>query len=152
MLIAEWGKECPDLNADAMHIVGRIMQLGRRYEKEASLALKPSGLLYTDFDIIATLRRSGPPYELTPGQLSAAVLLTSGAMTAALDRLQNTGLITRHASEADRRVKTAKLTSQGKSLAKKTAQARFKVATKAVHSLSLDETRDLITLIKRLGS
>lgn len=150
-LIKEWGEESSDLNPAAMSIIGRIMRLGRKFENDAANALKPFGLHYTDFDIIATLRRSGEPYELTPGELGKAVLLTSGAMTAALDRLQNAGLLTRHASRRDRRVKSAKLTSKGQRLALEAAEARFHAAEQALSGLSKSEQRQMISLLKKLA-
>lgn len=150
--MSEWAAESPELDASAMRVVGRIIRLGRQFEKDASGALKPLGLPYTEFDIIATLRRSGAPYELTPGQLGQAVLLTSGAMTAALDRLEQSGLITRHASETDRRVKTAKLTASGKKLALKAAKARFDVAALALDGLSSQQRKTLAKLLKELSS
>ena len=150
-LVAEWRQECPDLDASAMKIVGRIMRLGRQFEREAAEALKPMGLPYTEFDIVATLRRSGPPYELTPGQLSEAVLLTSGAMTAALDRLERAGFVTRHASDKDRRVKTAKLTEEGQAIAETAAQARFAAANRAIKMLPDAQRSELELILAALG-
>lgn len=151
-LVAQWEDECPELDASAMRIVGRIIRAGRRFEKEAASALKPLGLPYTEFDILATLRRGGSPYEMTPGQLGEAVLLTSGAMTAALDRLENSGFITRHASESDRRVKTAKLTRAGKNIALKAAKARFAAANEAIGELSAQQRDSLAKLLLMLSS
>lgn len=150
-LIGQWAQERPELDASAMRIVGRIMRLGRQFEKDAALALKPLGLSYTEFDIIATLRRSGRRYELTPGQLGKAVLLTSGAMTAALDRLEQSGFITRHASDSDRRVKTARLTAAGKRIAVKAAEARFEVAKEVVDGLSVNQRSSLAKLLLELS-
>ena len=135
-LVRQWRDECPELDASAMQVVGRIIRLGRMFEAQAGAALKPFDLPYTDFDIIATLRRSGKPYALTPGELSRAVLLTSGAMTAALGRLERAGLIRRLADSSDRRIKAAQLTAAGKRLARKAAAVRFEVARDALQGLS----------------
>ncbi|MEO0346336.1 MAG: MarR family transcriptional regulator [Pseudomonadota bacterium] len=151
-LMRQWASECPDFDTAAMAVVGRIMRLGRLYEKQAAAALRPFGLPYTDFDILATLRRSGAPYELTPGELGSAVLLTSGAMTAALDRLTTAELITRHARPEDRRVKSAKLTAAGRRLARKAASARFDVAAQSVEALRASDRKQLATLLKRLAT
>ncbi len=151
-LVSEWGEEAPDLEANAMQIIGRIIQLGRRFEKDAARALKPFGLQYTDFDIVATLRRTGAPYELTPGQLGKSVLLTSGAMTAALDRLEYAGLVTRHSSEIDRRVKSAKLTKAGRELAVKAATARFAAANDAIKDVSTSSRKSLARALRELLS
>lgn len=151
-LIQEWGEESAELNPEAMSVIGRIIRLGRQFESDAAGALKPFGLHYTDFDIIATLKRSGEPYELTPGELSKAVLLTSGAMTAALDRLQYAELLTRHASQLDRRVKSAKLTPKGQGLALEAAEARFNIAEQALSGLSKSERLQTVSLLKKLAS
>ena len=92
-LIADWNRERPDLNVDAMQIVGRVMKLGKIFENRASLALKENRIYYTDLDVLATLRRSGKPYQLTPKQLMESVVITSGAMTALLNRLTKLELI-----------------------------------------------------------
>ncbi|MEN7343080.1 MAG: MarR family transcriptional regulator [Pseudomonadota bacterium] len=149
-LVSEWQQESPDHDASPMAIVGRIIRLGRLYERDAKIALKPYGLPYTDFDILATLKRSGSPYELTPGELGNAVLLTSGAMTAALDRLETANLISRHADLADKRVKTAKLTRKGERLASKAATARFEVAARAIEALKAGEKTTLTNLLRQL--
>jgi len=151
-LISQWRDECPNLDPNAMGIVGRIMLLGRKFEKDAAEALRPFSIHYTDFDIIATIRRSGHPYELAPGELSETVLLSSGAMTAALDRLQLAGLITRHESTSDRRVKTAQLTKSGIKLAESAAQVRFDTADDALLSLSKTDQKLLSRLLKKLSS
>jgi len=63
-LIIEWNKEQPELDTSAMKVVGRILRLGKLLEKRAGNVLKESGIYYTDLDVLATLRRSGNPYEL----------------------------------------------------------------------------------------
>ncbi|MEO1482073.1 MAG: MarR family transcriptional regulator [Myxococcota bacterium] len=149
-LVREWNVECPELDPSAMGVVGRIMRLGRRFERDATLALKPLGLPYTDFDIIATLRRSGKPYALTPGELASAVLLTSGAMTAALDRLEGAELVTRHADPDDRRVRSARLTRRGVRLAERAASKRFACAEEALPGLSRAERDQLVALLRKI--
>ena len=99
---------------------------------------------------MATRRRSGAPYELTPGQLGSAVLLTSGAITAGLGRLTAAELITRHARREGRRVKSAKLTVAGKRLARKAASARFDIAAQSIEALRASDREQLAVLLKRL--
>ncbi|MEO1487772.1 MAG: MarR family transcriptional regulator, partial [Bacteroidota bacterium] len=98
-LISDWKTERPELDASAMSIVGRILSLGKILEKRASSALCDIGICYTDLDVLATLRRSGAPYALTPTELMQSVLITSGAMTALLDRLTKLELIYRAVDE-----------------------------------------------------
>ncbi|MEO0573881.1 MAG: MarR family transcriptional regulator [Pseudomonadota bacterium] len=149
-LIEEWQQEQPAFDTNAMHVVGRIMRLGRAYETEAARVLESFDLSYTEFDIVATLRRSGKPYQLTPGALARTVLLTSGAMTAALDRLESKELIVRVASDTDRRVRAAKLTRKGARQAIKASAARFATAEDAVASLTGSQRAALTGLLKTL--
>jgi MarR family len=94
-LLAEWHAERPELDAAAMAVVGRLLSIGRQLEARANAVLKPLGLHYTDLDVLATLRRGGRPYRRTPTELRNFVLITSGAMTACLDRLERNALIAR---------------------------------------------------------
>ena len=82
VLVEEWAVQKPDLDAKPMLVVGRIVRLANLMQSEVTRELRPFGLSYTDFDILATLRRKGKPYELTPSELADSVILTSGAMTA----------------------------------------------------------------------
>ncbi|MEO1407137.1 MAG: MarR family transcriptional regulator [Pseudomonadota bacterium] len=149
-LIAEWGREAPELDVGGMAIVGRILALGRRFETRIETKLKPLGLIYTDFDILATLRRSGAPYDLTPTELRRSILLTSGAMTAALDRLERNGLIERIRSQKDRRSSSARLTQEGVNVVDEAAVMRFKDANESVDSLSEQDRETLARLLKKL--
>lgn len=149
-LINDWASELPELPTDAIGVVGRILRLGRQYETRANGLLKSYGLSYTDFDILATLRRSGAPYRLPPRQLLQSVLITSGAMTAALDRLTNAGLVKRAAHKIDRRSFTAELTQDGKSAIEKVLYLRFEDAISSIDHISKEERIILETLLRKL--
>lgn len=149
-LINDWAHEMPELETSAMGIVGRVLRLGRVFEARANAALKPFGLNYTDLDVLATLRRSGAPYRLTPKELMRSVLITSGAMTAALDRLAAADLIERVANANDRRSTSAQLTGAGADLIEKAIVVRFKEAADAVDHLSADDRRKLEKLLRNL--
>jgi DNA-binding MarR family transcriptional regulator len=149
-LLREWRAERPDLDAGAMAVVGRLLNLGRELEARAGAVLKPYGLHYTDLDVLATLRRGGAPYRRTPTQLRESVLITSGAMTACLDRLERMGLIERHADPADRRSSAAALTRRGLALVDRAIAVRFRQAADAVRVLSAAERKQLGALLKRL--
>ncbi len=150
-LLAEWQAERPELDAAAMAVVGRLLSIGRRLEGRANAALKPLGLHYTDLDVLATLRRGGRPYRRTPTELRNSVLITSGAMTACLDRLENNGLIARVADPHDRRSSAAELTTAGRKLIDKAIAVRFKEAAGALSGLSDGERSRLAALLKKLG-
>ena len=150
-LLAEWQAERPELDAAAMAVVGRLLSIGRQLEGRANAALKPLGLHYTDLDVLATLRRGGRPYRRTPTELRDAVIITSGAMTACLDRLEGNGLIARVADPHDRRSSAAELTTVGRKLIDKAIAVRFAEAADAVASLSDGERARLAALLKKLG-
>ena len=149
-LIADWNIERPDLDVDAMQIVGRVMKLGKIFENRASLALKESGIYYTDLDVLATLRRSGKPYQLTPKQLMESVVITSGAMTALLNRLTKLKLIYRAADENDGRISLAGLTEKGKKIIDEAIKKRFDEAKNSIQILNKKEQEDLSILLKKL--
>jgi DNA-binding MarR family transcriptional regulator len=146
---AEWKPQRPELDVDAMQVVGRALSLGKRLEKRASTALNTFGIHYTDLDVLATLRRSGAPYSLSPKALMASVLITSGAMTALLDRLTKLGLIIREPDLSDGRIKRATLSPKGITLIDKAIQVRFEEAQASVTGLSAEEQQQLSALLKK---
>lgn len=149
-LLREWRQERPDLDASAMAVVGRVLSLGRTLEARASEVLKPFGLHYTDLDVLATLRRGGRPYRRTPTQLRASVVITSGAMTACLDRLEKIGLIQRLADPGDRRSSAAALTPRGIKLTNAAIPVRFQEAANALSALTATQRKQLAVLLKKL--
>jgi len=150
VLQAEWAREVPALDTDAMGIVGRLIYLGSALKDSASQALMAHELMYTDFDIIATLRRAGEPYALSPTALSGAVLLTSGAMTAALKRLEARGLIVRTQASEDGRMRLVSLSAKGQKLAESAANTRFKEAATAIQHISAEDRAALVPLLRTL--
>ena len=151
-LLRDWKRERPELNVAPMAIVGRILNLGRVLETRATAWLRGTGIHYTDLDVLATLRRSGAPYRLTPTTLRRSALITSGAMTACLNRLEDLGLVTRSPVEDDRRVLTATLTKKGRQLVDTAIAIRFAEAEDAVGSLTKSEQAALSRLLHKLGA
>lgn len=149
-LLADWARERPDLDASPMAVVGRVLTLGQALTVRANAALKTTGLSYSDLDVLATLRRSGSPFCLTPTVLRHSVLLTSGAMTACLNRLEERGLLVREPSAHDRRVLAAVLTPPGKDLADRAIGLRFAEAADAVAALTAKEQAALAGLLRKL--
>lgn len=149
-LIEDWKVERIDLDAGAMHIVGRIMKLGKIFENKASLALKDYGIYYTDLDVLATLRRTGFPYQLSPKQLMKSVVITSGAMTALLNRLTKLELIYRVTDDNDGRISMAALTEKGGKLIDVAIEKRFIEANNSIEILNNTEKDDLTELLRKL--
>lgn len=151
-LVAEWASARPQTKVDAIQIVGRIIWLGRRYEDAVAQMLWDPSLSYSDYDVIATLRRAGAPYELTPTELSRRVLLSSGGITACLRRLENKGLISRRTVPEDRRRLLARLTPKGFDVIDSFVDRRFEAASEALANLAEDEVAVLEQLLRRLGA
>ena len=151
-LVDEWRRARPGTRPEAMQVVGRILRLGRAYEDAVAQLLRPHGLSYSDFDVLATLRRAGKPYELSPSQLQKNVLLTSGAMTACLRRLEAAGLVSRTAGQTDRRRLPARLTPAGRAIVEALIDRRFALASDAVATLSAAQLADLERLLRRLDA
>lgn len=149
-LIKDWEIERPDLNVAAMNVVGRILKLGKIFENKASLALRDYGIYYTDLDVLATLRRTGCPYQLSPKQLMKSVVITSGAMTALLNRLTKLELISRIADDNDGRISMAALSEKGKKLIDVAIEKRFIEAENSIEILNDNEKADIAKLLKKL--
>ncbi|WP_296615858.1 MarR family transcriptional regulator [Sphingomonas sp.] len=149
-LLRDWAHERPDLDVSAMAVVGRLLHLGGLLQAQAGERLRAFGIGYTELDVLATLRRSGAPYRLSPTALRKSVLLTSGAMTACLNRLEQRGLISRVSDEADRRSLVAMLTDQGVRLIDEAIASHFGGAERTVGGLDRTERAELARLLRKL--
>ncbi|GHH66726.1 MarR family transcriptional regulator [Kitasatospora indigofera] len=115
-LLEQWHRERPDLDVSPMAVIGRLKRLTRLIEADLRRTFAEHGLDPASFDVLATLRRSGPPYRLTPAELMRTSMVTSGAVTQRLDRLEARGLVARTPSESDGRVVHVALTADGHAL------------------------------------
>ena len=115
-ITAAWRRVRPDLDVTPLHVLSRVSRLERRLTAIRQESFSAHGLDVWEFDVLAALRRRGEPYELTPGQLAAQTLVTSGTMTNRLDRLGARGLVERHPSPTDRRGVVVRLADQGRVL------------------------------------
>ncbi len=112
-LVAAWQRERPDLDVTPMHVLSRVTRLARHLDLARREAFAAHDLEAGEFDVLAALRRAGKPYELTPSQLIAANLVTSGTMTNRIDRLEQKNLVTRKPDPNDGRGVLVKLTTAG---------------------------------------
>jgi len=112
-VLSQWARERPDLDASPMGVIGRITRLAHLLEPELNRAFRVHGLDRSGFDVLATLRRAGPPHRMTPAELMRSSMITSGAVTQRIDRLEKRGLITRAPSEFDGRQVDVALTERG---------------------------------------
>ncbi|MDL9981556.1 MarR family winged helix-turn-helix transcriptional regulator [Microbacterium sp. ASV49] len=111
---AEWARERPDLDVSAVGVIGRLHRLAGHLTDELVAVYAEHGLTEGDFDVLATLRRAGAPYEWSAGELAERTMITTGGMTKRLDRLEQKGFVTRRASEADARGRVVALTAHGR--------------------------------------
>lgn len=114
LILEQWARERPDLDCSPMGVIGRISQLQREVHLAQRATFARHGLDAPSFDVLAALRRAGPPYQLTPTDLMRTALVTSGAITQRLDRLEERGLITRGRSDSDGRAVVVTLTDAGR--------------------------------------
>jgi DNA-binding MarR family transcriptional regulator len=113
-LVAAWRTERPDLDVSPLQVLSRISRLAKHLDRARRTAFAAHGLESWEFDVLSTLRRQGPPYQLSPGGLLRATLVTSGTMTNRIDRLAAAGLVRRHPDPQDKRGVLVALTAEGR--------------------------------------
>lgn len=146
-----WSKERPDIDATVMALVGRLLEATHLLERDWFAPLAAQFELHQgEFDVIATLRRAGDPYALTPTALYERLMLSSGAMTSRLDRLERKGLIERAPAPNDRRSVLVKLTPAGLALIDKVLPLHVANERQALSSLTAKEQQQLNALLVKL--
>src|ERR1700734_2935695 len=113
-LAAQWRAERPALDVEPLQVLSRVSRLARHLDRARTTAFASHGLQVWEFDVLSALRRQGPPYQLSPGALLRATLVTSGTMTNRIDRLTEAGLVSRHRDPLDKRGVLVQLTERGR--------------------------------------
>ncbi|MCZ7589918.1 MAG: MarR family transcriptional regulator [Gaiella sp.] len=149
-ITAQWRRERPDLDPAPMGIVGRISRIAALAERELDPVFAEHDLTGADFDVLATLRRSGSPYRLTPGELSRSTMVTTGGMTKRLDRLEAGRLVRREPDPSDRRGKLIALTSRGRDLVDHAVEAHLENEERLLAALPAAKRRQLASLLREL--
>jgi DNA-binding MarR family transcriptional regulator len=150
-ILEQWRRERPDLNVTPMGIIGRISRLERLIDEQMKDACAKFHLERWGFDVLATLRREGEPYELTPTQLYNALLRTSGAMTNRIDRLEAAGLVKRLHSPSDRRGVLVSLTKAGLKLIDQVMTTHMDVEETMLASFSFKDRETFARLLRALS-
>ena len=112
-ITAAWARVRPDLDVAPLDVLSRVTRLAHHLDRARASTFEAHGLERWEFDVLAALRRSGPPHRLTPSALLPQTLVTSGTMTNRIDRLAGRGLVTRQADPSDRRLVVVELTEAG---------------------------------------
>ena len=150
IIVSQWEHEIPDLDVSALAVFGRLHRGYVRYAAALGEVFGRYGINMASFDVLAALRRSGPPYRRTAGDLAGIGLITTGGLTLRLDRLEQAGLITRERDTADRRVVYAQLTEAGLELTGQVAREHFANELRMLAGLSKSERTQLADLLAKL--
>ena len=151
MIVEQWKAERPDIDASPMHVIGRISRLAADLDPLLAPVFTSRGLGDGEFDVLATLRRSGEPFELSPGELGASMMVTSGAVTKRIDRLERSGLVTRRVSEVDARARLIRLTAEGRRIVDEAVVDHVANEARLLSGLSAQERKTLAALLRKLG-
>ncbi len=147
-VLAGWRRVHPNLDPEALGLVGRVLILAKSLEASVESALQKHDLSLGQFDILATLRRNTELRGLTPTQLLQSVVLSSGGMTSRLDKLEAAGLIEREADPSDRRGTIVVLTGKGKKKIDAATATRFEEARQSAPDLPEAERLQLEELLR----
>lgn len=148
---AQWDKEMPGQDLDPMVLLGRLNEAAHMIlNNHIGPVFKTAQLKQGEFDVLATLVRSGPPYKLMPTDLYKSTMMSSGGMTARLDRLEKAGYITRCSHPSDRRALMVCLSETGLSVIKNLMPEYIACQVKLVSGLDRSEVQTLSHLLGKL--
>ncbi|MER5492166.1 MarR family transcriptional regulator [Streptomyces sp. NPDC002490] len=149
-IIDQWARVRPELDTRAMEVFGRITRLARAMADRAERSYGRHGISRGEFDVLATLRRSGEPYTLSPRQLAATLMLTSGGMTGRLDKLERAEFLRRAPDPHDRRALRVTLTEEGLALVDRAVVTGLEVQQEALAALDEERASELAGLLRVL--
>ncbi|WP_344187593.1 MarR family transcriptional regulator [Kribbella karoonensis] len=144
---AEWRAERPDVDTAPQGVIGRLHRIANRLTAELTLLYAQFGLTEGEFDVLAALRRAGAPYERAPGEIALHTMVTTGAVTKRVDRLEAAGLVRRRRSDADGRGRVVRLTPAGRRLIDKAFTAHMANEQRLLSSLEPAERAQLEALL-----
>jgi DNA-binding MarR family transcriptional regulator len=147
---AQWARELPELDTAGMAIIGRMRWITLQLRPPIEAIFARHGLDSGEFDVISTLRRAGPPYRLRPTELFRSLMISSGGLTARLDRLAKAGLVTRESPPDDARSLLVTLTPQGRALAEAAFREDMAFESNALCALDTEELQSLEALLRKL--
>lgn len=150
LILEQWRHERPDLDPAPIGIVGRISRLARELEARLEPVYREHGLEAGWHDVLATLRRQGPPFQMRPSDFTDALMLTSSGTTKRLDKLEQAGLVARSPDPADRRGTVITLTDAGRELIDNVTGAHLDNERELLAALSAREQEQLAALLRKL--
>lgn len=150
LILDQWSRTDPDLNVASIAVLGRLHRGDQRYQGLVNDHLARFDLTAAAFDVLASLRRSGPKQRRTAGQLAEQGLVTSGGITQRIDRLEKDGLVRRVRDEADRRKVYVQLTPKGRKVIDKILAIHFEEQELMLEGITRSERTQLADLLGRL--
>lgn len=151
LAVEQWRRERPEFDLLPMEILGRMAELAQIVGRDHLEPLFAEfGLQRGEFDVLATLRRSGKPFALTPTALYEATMVSSGGMTNRLDRLERAGLVERRPNPNDRRGTIVALSDRGLELIDRAVEAHLENEHRVLSGLNAEEKQQLNTLLAKL--
>ena len=148
-IIKQWHQERPDLDVEPMEVIGRIKQLSQYLLREMDKTFFVHGLNGASFDVLATLRRSGAPYGLSPSDLVASTMVTSGTMTNRIDQLVKAGLVERTPNPQDARGFIISLTNEGHALIDRVLNDHVKTQAQLTAVLTKEDKKSLNSILRK---
>jgi DNA-binding MarR family transcriptional regulator len=150
-LVEAWGRARPDLDLGPMEVLSRVSRISHHLDLARRKAFTDHGIEPWEFDVLAALRRAGPPYELSPGRLLRETLVTSGTMTNRVDRLVARAFVERLPDPRDRRGVLVRLTDLGRRTVDGALASLLERERPLLAPLSPGERRQLASLLRRLA-
>jgi DNA-binding MarR family transcriptional regulator len=147
-IISQWHAARPDLDVTPIGVVGRVSRLSRLIDRQLAANFARFGIEDWMYDVLATLRRSGVPYELAAGELVHHTMVTTGAITNRIDRLEQRQLVERVVDKDDRRKVIVRLTPKGRGLVDEVAVAHMAAEHELLAALSDRQRDDLAKLLR----
>lgn len=148
-MVEQWARERPDLDTGAMAVITRLDRLAAAYRREMLKTVERHGLNSAKFDVLAALRRSGPPFALSPGALLEQTIVASGTMTNRINRLHQDGLVTRVVNPRDHRGFLIALTTRGRRVIDRALVDHAATQTRLLGGLPPDRRSQLSGLLKQ---
>jgi DNA-binding MarR family transcriptional regulator len=149
-IIEQWHRERPELDLESMAVFGRIHRVSQKLGAMLARAHGEHGLGRGEFDVLASIRRSGPPYTLSPKEISATLMLSSGGLTGRLDKLERAGYIERLPDPEDRRGLKVRMTDEGREAIDAAVVAGLEIQDDMLGVLDAEERRRLDALLRKL--
>jgi DNA-binding MarR family transcriptional regulator len=149
-ILVQWQRERPDLDVSPMGVIGRMGRLAKHLERAIGETFSEFELTVGEFDVLATLRRAGHPYRLSPTALFNTLMVTSGTMTHRIDRLEQAGLVKRIPDPSDRRGTSIELTERGFDRIERAVEAHVANEHRILSGLKQSEREALSVLLRKL--